>query len=254
MRSVLLLLGLLTLAGFTRGQDTTGADTLSDRPAIRSARLPAYAVPALLISYGFAALSQDRLEAADRHFHHEIVEHYPNFSTTIESKLQYTPVAAVYALELMGVKGKHRFIDRTGVYLIANTLSSLSVDALKDKTHRLRPSGLDNRSFPSGHTANAFLAAEFLRQEYQDESPWIAYGGYAVAAATGTLRLMNNDHWFSDVVAGAGVGILSARVGYAAYPWLKEQIFRGRDPAFLLLPGMNNRQPGYVLIIPLEKR
>jgi len=45
----------------------------------------------------------------------------------------------------------------------------------------------------------------------------LCYGGYAVAAATGILRLYNNKHWFSDVVAGALIGILSARLAYRMF-------------------------------------
>ena len=48
---------------------------------------------------------------------------------------------------------------------------------------------------------------------------FIEYGGgsgagaYAVAAGVGFMRMYNGRHWLHDVVAGAGVGILSARIG-----------------------------------------
>jgi membrane-associated phospholipid phosphatase len=41
-----------------------------------------------------------------------------------------------------------------------------------------------------------------------------------MAATTGYLRMYNNKHWFGDVVAGAGVGILSAKFSY----WLFEKL------------------------------
>lgn len=245
--ALFLLLSLLPLTVFPIEQDTLVTDT-------RTAGAPRYALPGLLIAYGFAAIEYDALESPDKQLQHEIAENYPNFSTTAEDKLQYLPIVAVYSLDLLGVKSKSDFLDRTGILLISNTMTSISVDFLKDKTHRLRPSGSDHRSFPSGHSANAFAAAEFMRREYQDTSPWYAYAGYTVAVTTGALRLMNNDHWFSDVVAGAGVGILSVNLAYISYPWLKKRIFRDQEPAFLLLPAFRDQRPGYVLYVPLGNK
>ena len=36
---------------------------------------------------------------------------------------------------------------------------------------------------------------------------------YCMASTVGILRLSNNKHWINDVIAGAGIGILSARLG-----------------------------------------
>ena len=75
---------------------------------------------------------------------------------------------------------------------------------------------------PSGHTATAFAGAELLRLEYKEVSPWYGFAGYVVATATGTLRVLNNRHWVSDVVAGAGFGILSARLSYLIFNSIKK--------------------------------
>jgi membrane-associated phospholipid phosphatase len=50
--------------------------------------------------------------------------------------------------------------------------------------------------------------------------------GYAVAVGSGVLRMYNNKHWLNDVVAGAGVGILSTRLAYWLYPKLKNGLLR----------------------------
>jgi len=67
----------------------------------------------------------------------------------------------------------------------------------------------DYRSFPSGHTTSAFAFASTVASETQRWWPgtrWvigpIVYGG---AALTGLSRIYNNEHWASDVMAGAAL-------------------------------------------------
>lgn len=71
-------------------------------------------------------------------------------------------------------------------------------------------------SFPSGHTIAAFAAASAASQEirvlWPHSSPVIAPALYAGATLVGLSRLYNDDHWASDVAAGAAVGTLAARV------------------------------------------
>jgi membrane-associated phospholipid phosphatase len=59
---------------------------------------------------------------------------------------------------------------------------------------------------------------ELRFKEYKDTSLWIGIAGYAVATGTGALRVLNKKHWVSDVVTGAGIGILSAEAGYLLLP------------------------------------
>ncbi|MBQ1177891.1 MAG: phosphatase PAP2 family protein, partial [Bacteroidaceae bacterium] len=80
--------------------------------------------------------------------------------------------------------------------------------------------------FPSGHTATTFMGAELVRIEYGDEHPWLAAGAYTLATAVGVLRVYNDRHWFTDVFAGAGVGILSARIGYWLLPYTRQVMHR----------------------------
>lgn len=159
--------------------------------------------------------------------------------------MQYAPAAAVYALNLSGVKGKHNLVDATGIYAISFGLMKASTLMVKSATGRLRPDGSTNDSFPSGHTATSFAAAEFLKQEYKDVSPWIGYAGYAVAGTTGIFRLYNNRHWVSDVVAGAGFGIVSTKLSYLVYPALKKLISGNRSANFSLVPTYQDKAPGF---------
>ena len=54
------------------------------------------------------------------------------------------------------------------------------------------------------------MGAELVRMEY---GGWYGIGAYTIAVGVGFMRMYNGRHWLHDVVAGAGVGILSARVG-----------------------------------------
>ena len=122
----------------------------------------------------------------------------------------------------MGIKGKHNFKDRTATFMLSTIISGITVQSIKAITRVRRPDGFGTNAFPSGHTATAFAGAEFLRQEYKDVSPWYGIAGYTAATATGILRMYNNKHWFRDVMAGAGFGILSTQVAY----WLEPKIAR----------------------------
>ena len=89
---------------------------------------------------------------------------------------------------------------------------AIAVNSLKYSIGRLRPDGTSYNSFPSGHTATAFMTASMLHMEYGWRSPWFSIGGYAAAAVTGVSRIMNNRHWMTDVVAGAAIGIGSTDI------------------------------------------
>jgi membrane-associated phospholipid phosphatase len=64
-------------------------------------------------------------------------------------------------------------------------------------------------SFPSGHTALAFGLASAIDME--TKAKWVPYVVYPLAAAVGWSRLRDDEHWLSDVVAGAGLGTWTAR-------------------------------------------
>jgi len=132
--------------------------------------------------------------------------------------IQYAPMVAVYGLNLSGVKGKHRFKDRTIILAMSYAAMGILVNTMKYSFKEKRPDSPSRNSFPSGHTATAFMGAEFLRREYKDVSPWIGYAGYAVAFTTGYLRIYNDRHYINDVIAGACIGIVSTELAYWLYP------------------------------------
>ena len=136
----------------------------------------------------------------------------------IDNYIQYSPMLAVYGLNILGVDGKHRFWDRTGILAISYATMGILVNSMKYAFKEKSPDTSARNSFPSGHTATAFMGAEFLYQEYKDVSPWIGYSGYLIATATGYLRIYNDRHYLNDVIAGACIGIASTKLAYWLYP------------------------------------
>ena len=187
--------------------------------------------PAAMITYGGLSFAIHPIRRVDYYFRAEVAKTDPTFSTHAESYFQFTPVILVYGLNLVGVEGKNRFIDRTALLGLSGGILALTEGLTKKFTHRLRPNGADYLSFPSGHTGLAFMGAEYLAQEYDAKSPWYGVLGYTVASATGVFRMYNRDHWFSDVVAGAGFGILSTKAAYLIYPTIRNWITHGDKKA-----------------------
>lgn len=136
--------------------------------------------------------------------------------------LQYVPSVTAYALNVAGLKGKHSYLDAT--VILATSWATMG-NTTKYSVRRLRPDASNRKSFVSGHTATAFMGAEFLRREYWDTAPVVGILGYTFASVVGVSRVLNNRHWVSDVIAGAGVGILSVQVAYWLFPPLQRLIY-----------------------------
>lgn len=148
----------------------------------------------------------------------------PRFHRTLDNYTQFAPAAVMVGMKAAGVEsrsswGRMLLSDAFSVALMAGT-----VQGLKNATNVMRPDGSDNHSFPSGHTATAFMTATMLNKEYGYKSPWIGVGAYSVATATGLMRMANNKHWLSDVMVGAGIGIMATEFGY----WLADLICKDK--------------------------
>ncbi|MDY5968944.1 MAG: phosphatase PAP2 family protein [Bacteroidales bacterium] len=129
--------------------------------------------------------------------------------------MQYTPFAAMYFFKLCGMKGKHDYAAMTYRATVCYSLVLFGTSVAKSWSQVSRPDNVFSlNSFFSGHTSTAFASAEMLRLEYGQTSPWIGIGAYGVSTVTGLLRIYNNRHWFGDVLAGAGMGILCAQLSY----------------------------------------
>lgn len=204
---------------------TTSKQTIASKPlSFRS-----IAIPSALIGYGAFTFANQDLQNLNVQIRREVWQERAHKHFGADDFTFAAPVIAVYALNLAGVKGKHKFFDRTALYGMSYLIGTSVVGAVKRMSGVVRPDSSNFKSFPSGHTAQAFIAAEFMRQEYKDRSAWYGIAAYAVAAGTGYLRMYNNKHWFNDVLAGAGVGILSTRVSYWLYPKIKNLFVKDRQ-------------------------
>jgi hypothetical protein len=79
---------------------------------------------------------------------------------------------------------------------------------LKRAVGRERPNGQNDKSFPSGHSSNAFALATVAERHYG----WkVGVPAYALASAVAVSRLQRDKHYLSDVVAGAAIGYIVGR-------------------------------------------
>ena len=209
-------------------------------------------IPGVLFTYGVVALGSDYLKLINKEIREEVTENIDDHYT-IDDFSQYAPAASVYVLNGIGIKGKNNFKDRTIVLATSYLFMSSIVTGLKSVAKVERPDGSSKNSFPSGHTATAFMGAEFLYQEYKDENIWYGISGYAVAAGTGFFRIYNGRHWLSDVVMGAGIGILSTKVAYWSLPYLQNRIFKShKNMDTVIVPFYNGTEMGLGMVINLK--
>lgn len=200
-------------------------DSLADKkklflpPVVRKA-----IVPSLLIGWGITHMDDEGLFEGSRGLRDVVQRNYPSFRTTIDNHTTFVPVLMAVGLNVGGVKGRHHFTEQAVLLGMTYFLNRSLTNNLKSLTKVNRPDGLSDDAFPSAHTSTAFAYATFFHNEYGHKSVWYSVAGYSFATATGVLRILNDRHWLSDVLAGAGIGILSAEVAYLTYPFLQRKI------------------------------
>jgi membrane-associated phospholipid phosphatase len=128
---------------------------------------------------------------------------------------------------LLGLSVGGKVLGKRGVYgvssraLKSTLVSGAAAMVLKSMVGRERPAdspdspfafhpfNLNDHSFPSGHAAVAFALATSLAREI--EGQWDDAAFFTLATLTAYSRMHDDKHWASDVVFGAGVGILASR-------------------------------------------
>ena len=185
-----------------------------------------YIIPSSMMAYGYVSLFSQKVRSFD-YTVQEKLSSDKKFS--LDDYLIFGPLVSHGILEIAGIKSENTLADQIGLYGLSTALNALLVYPVKRLTVRERPDGSDLHSFPSGHTSNAFVGAEFFWQEHKTNSPILALVGYFMATATGYLRIYNNKHWMSDVLTGAGTGIVSTKLVYYLYPKIRKHIFKDHE-------------------------
>ena len=178
-----------------------------------------------LVAFGFIAKANKKnFRAARNNF-------IPSYENRFDDNLQLVPLVVASGLNFAGYQGR----SKTVRYLTSGALSfawcALFVNTIKYSAKEMRPDGSTANSFPSGHTATAFTAATIMHKEYGlTRSPWWSIFGYGCATTTGIMRTLNNRHWISDVLVGAGIGVISTDLGYMCADWIFKKKGINREP------------------------
>lgn len=263
MKKSQLLVAVLVLSGSLRLEAQVGkctnekkVDTIShlsisqslDHIAAKRKFIHSMILPAALTTYGVAALENDKLKSIDNWVKRMVWDKNPHQPAHFDDALQYIPGFSVYVLNGLGVNGKNNLLDATRQYFISSFLMMIVVQSGKAITRLKRPNGFGTNTFPGGHTATAFVAAEFLHQEFKDKSPLISIAGYSMATIVGYMRIYNNRHWMKDDIAGAGIGLGITKFLYWIYPKIKTRYFKDRPMSNILLPYSQNGSIGLSFI------
>ena len=148
----------------------------------------------------------------------------PSFHNETDNYLQVAPVFVLYGMKAAGVKSKSSWGRMLTSHAATVVFMFPLTRGLKTLFKVQRPDSSKPNSFPSGHTTTAFMTATMLHKEYGYISPWVTVGAYSCATATGIMRMANNRHWYSDVLCGAGLGMLTTEFGY----WIGDVIFKDK--------------------------
>ena len=126
-----------------------------------------------------------------------------------------------------GLAGRNARLRRTGMRMLtAHSLSTLFKLVIKDRIDRTRPSedgycfqtgrsrdgGL--RSMPSGHSAGTVAVAGAIPPDY----PAALVPAASVATAIAAVQLPVRNHFLSDVLVGAGLGLAAAGIARLLIP------------------------------------
>jgi len=173
----------------------------------------------------------------------EVQKRFPNFSSSADDYLRYGPIALGVGMNIAGLKSEHKIVGQAARLVSSYILMDAVVNNTKKITKHLRPSGDAYNSFPSQHTAQAFCAARFLDKEFGKQYPVIRWLGYSMAIGTGTMRVMNDAHWVSDVLVGACVGVLSVDLTY----WVFDKV-KSKHKSLVITPIASHKNYGFNLV------
>jgi hypothetical protein len=174
---------------------------------------------------------------------------------------EIAPLGATYSLGAIGAfylagsiwdKPKARAVAQDG--LAASLITSVMIiPAMKFTFGRSRPHqehgskdfdifNIDQTSFPSGHTAQAYTVAAVIAAHY--DSWWIKGASYGAASLVGWARVHQDRHFTSDCVAGAIIGTF---VGHTVARYNQRHRAKTGERKATLTPFYDGRATGLAL-------
>lgn len=203
------------------GQDTalvsySATDTLIKKKQHKSNYLkpPAIIIPVAFLLYGSLKPVVSGIQNLDNDIMAHVKNKYPDFHTNADDYLIWAPSASIYVMDAFKVKTKHSFKE----HLILDAGSIIVTGGIgyvmRKISGNIATYNTQGTEFPSGHTANVFRGAEIVHQELKGSNELLSYSGYLVATSVGILRIYNKQHFLTEVLAGAGLGILSTKLTY----------------------------------------
>lgn len=215
---------------FGQIDSTTVSNKSIQKPFLKQSIVPLSLIGAgLIVNYSDGALGKENLQE-------QITNAFPNFDNDIDDFLLFVPTITMYTADLLKVESKNDAFTQTKILLISALATNAVTFGLKHITNETRPNGEDNLSFPSGHTSNAFMMATVLFHEFKETKPVLAYSGFVFASATGAMRVLNNVHWVSDVLVGAGIGIIVTDLVYRFEPLKNWNPFKNKHVSTIISP------------------
>lgn len=204
-----LIITLLTLTLFVRsgiGQDTIPQNQLSKKAG--------FIASGVLLTAGVITNS-DNIKNDVRDW---VRERYEIPTTNFDDILQHTPIGMMYLYDIALGSDKKTIGRHTRHMVVTQGLTLGTMLITKGIFNARRPNG-GSHAFPSGHTAYSFASASVIYHSFKNEHPLIAYSGYIPAVIVGSYRMIKDKHWISDVLFGAGMGILFSHLSYHLDIW-----------------------------------
>ena len=209
----------------TFGQDTKQKNAVADTATKQENRSQYFKPVTLIIPGTFAAYvalkpAVNGIRNLDNDIMAQMKNNHPNFHTHADDYLMWEPSASLYVMDAFKVKTKHSFKEHllldAGSIVITGGIGYV----MRQVSGHITAYNSQGTKFPSGHIANAFRGAEIIHQELKDNHKLLSYSGYLFATSVGVLRIYNKDHLFTEVLAGAALGMLSTKLTY----WIFDKV------------------------------
>lgn len=185
-------------------------------------------IPGTFLLYGGLKPFISGISELDNDIKNHVQQNHSGFHTKAADYIMWAPSASLYVMDALKVKTIHNFREHliidAGSIIIAGGIGY----GMRIITRNIKVYNTDGTKFPSGHTTNAFRGAEILHQELKGRNQLLSYSGYLVAIGTGILRIYDKDHLFSEVIAGAGLGILSTKLTYFIFDKVKSKEYNNQ--------------------------